>query len=194
MSQPGGGRKAERSGRYHHGVRTARPIPRLLGGLVFVAAATGCGRRINPEPPPRGSPAVPSPSVAAYVPGLGELMTFNQMRHAKLWLAGEARNWPLAAYELDELREGFDDVVRYHPTHKDVPLPIAELVPKMVKEPLEEVGNAIRDRDPAAFARSFDALTDACNRCHEAANFGFNVVKRPATNPFPNQSFAPERP
>jgi hypothetical protein len=42
-----------------------------------------------------------------YVPGLGELMSANQMRHAKLWFAGEAGNWPLAAYDLDELKEGF---------------------------------------------------------------------------------------
>jgi len=40
----------------------------------------------------------PSPS---YAPGLGEIMTFTQMRHAKLWLAGEAENWELAAYETD---------------------------------------------------------------------------------------------
>jgi hypothetical protein len=121
-------------------------------------------------------------------------MTFNQMRHAKLWFAGEAGNWPLASYELKELREGFGDVVRYHPTQEGAPLPISELVPKMINEPLDEVGKAVRNRDSAAFARSFDALTDACNRCHQAANFGFNVVKRPTDNPFSNQSFAPAHP
>src|SRR5690242_1138313 len=34
----------------------------------------------------------------AYVPGLGEMMTLQQMRHVKLWLAGEAGNWELAGY------------------------------------------------------------------------------------------------
>ncbi|MGE5413642.1 MAG: hypothetical protein ACM3NW_05660, partial [Syntrophomonadaceae bacterium] len=51
----------------------------------------------------------PTPTAAAAAvepPGLGELMTFNQMRHAKLWFAGEAGNWKLARYELDELGEG----------------------------------------------------------------------------------------
>lgn len=51
-------------------------------------------------------------------------MTFNQMRHTKLWLAGEAGNWRLAQYELGGLGEGFDGVVRHHPTHKDSPVPI----------------------------------------------------------------------
>jgi hypothetical protein len=36
-------------------------------------------------------------------PGLGEIMSANQMRHVKLWFAGEAGNWPLASYEVDEL-------------------------------------------------------------------------------------------
>jgi len=52
-----------------------------------------------------------------YEPGLGELMSLQQMRHDKLWRAGRAQNWALAGYELDELGEGFDDVVRFHPTH-----------------------------------------------------------------------------
>ena len=57
----------------------------------------------------------------AYAPGLGEIMTLQQMRHTKLWLAGEAGNWDLAAYEIKELGEGFDDVVKFHPTHEESP-------------------------------------------------------------------------
>jgi hypothetical protein len=37
-------------------------------------------------------------------------MTLQQIRHAKLWFAGEARNWDLAGYELGELKAGFEDV------------------------------------------------------------------------------------
>ena len=44
------------------------------------------------------------------------------MRHTKLWLAGQAGNWSLAAYEIKELAEGFDDVVKMHPTHEDSPV------------------------------------------------------------------------
>src|SRR6516165_1897897 len=54
-----------------------------------------------------------------YVPGLGEIMTLNQMRHVKLWYAGQNANWALASYELDELNEGLDDAAKFHPTHKD---------------------------------------------------------------------------
>jgi hypothetical protein len=123
-------------------------------------------------------------------PGLGEIMTLNQMRHAKLWRAGEAQNWSLAAYELDELQEGFDDVVRFHPTHKDSPLPLSELVPKIMAEPMQQVRRAVDSKDRDAFGVAYDGLTKACNSCHQATNFGFNVVKRPTdASWFSNQDF-----
>jgi hypothetical protein len=126
-----------------------------------------------------------------YVPGLGEIMSLTQMRHAKLFFAGEQSNWPLARYELDELREGFDDVVRFHPTHEGSPLPLKDLVPRILTKPLDDLDRAIEARDPEAFVTAFDALTAGCNSCHQAANFGFNVVRRPTGTWFGNQDFAP---
>ena len=35
----------------------------------------------------------------AYHPELGEQMLTIQIRHARLWFAGEAKNWTLAAFE-----------------------------------------------------------------------------------------------
>jgi len=128
---------------------------------------------------------------AAY-PGLGEIMSANQMRHTKLWFAGEADNWPLAAYEVDELNEGFADVVRLHPTHKDSPQPLRDLVPALIDAPLEQLRSAIDARDKDRFEAAFDALTAACNACHRATHFGFNVVQRPTANPYTNQRFEPE--
>ena len=126
----------------------------------------------------------------SYKPGLGELMNFTQMRHAKLWFAGQERNWQLARYEWDELQEGFDDVVRFHPSHKDSPLPLSLLVPKIMTQPMGDVRDAIRAHDEQAFVAAYDELTAGCNSCHQAANFGFNVVKRPSgASWFSNQAF-----
>ena len=157
--------------------------------LVAVAALSGeaaCAR-------PSTSAASSNASPEAYVPGLGEIMSLQQMRHVKLWLAGEAENWDLAAYELDELGEGFDDVVRIHPTHKDSPVAPKDAIPRMMNEPLSALRSAVDKKDAAAFAQAYDALTAACNNCHQATNFGFNRVQKPATNPYPNQAFAPAR-
>jgi hypothetical protein len=131
---------------------------------------------------------------AGYKPGLGELMNFTQMRHAKLWFAGQAQNWRLAQYEVDEIQEGLDDVVRFHPVHKDSPLPLSLLVPKIMNQSLADVREAIRAHDSQAFVAAYDELTAGCNSCHQAANFGFNVVKRPSgPSWFSNQEFAAGR-
>lgn len=126
---------------------------------------------------------------SGYVPGLGEIMSLTQMRHIKLGLAGEAGNWPLAAYELDELKEGFADVATFHPTHDHTP--IVPLLEQLTGAPLQQVSDAISARDGARFNAAYDALTRACNACHTAAHFSFNVVTRPTSNPYTNQRFEP---
>jgi hypothetical protein len=120
-------------------------------------------------------------------------MTLAQTRQSKMWFAGEAGNWKLAAYELDELKEGFADVVRYHASHKNSPVPIDQAVETMMTEPLSELGQAIEKKDRALFEKTYDTVTEGCNACHQATDYGFIVVQRPKSNPFSNQSFAPER-
>jgi hypothetical protein len=152
--------------------------------LVFVAF-TGCSRQKQP---------VPSAADPVYTPGLGEIMTLTQMRHTKLWFAGHAENWPLASYEMDELKEGLEDAVTFHPAHKDSPLPIPDLIDKIMTVPVKNLGEAVAAKDPKQFTAAFDDLTAACNQCHMAANFGFNIVTRPTANPYTNQNFQPVRP
>lgn len=146
--------------------------------ILIVVAASACQKA--PE--------------ASYVPGLGELMAGQQVRHAKLWFAGENENWRLAAYEVDELKEGFDDVVKLHPVLEDSHIPVSKLVPTIIEGPLGEVDAAVEARDKARFETAFDKLTAACNQCHQAANFGFNVVRRPTAPPFSNQEFGVVKP
>ena len=155
-----------------------RDVIRRAVVVVIIAIASllsaACGRQSAPE---------------TYVPGLGEMMSLQQMRHVKLWFAGQAENWELAAYEIDELGEGFDDIVKFHPTHKDSPVAPKDAIPRMVTEPLKELRAAIDKKDARAFVPAYDALTAACNSCHQATNFTFNTVQTPTTNPYPNQVF-----
>jgi hypothetical protein len=128
---------------------------------------------------------------AGYVPGLGEFMTATQMRHSKLWFAGQAGNWALASYELDEIKEGFADITRFHPTHPGSPVPIREILPKLMAAPLARLQVAIRSQNLDKFDEAFDSLTASCNACHQAEKFGFNVIIRPSSNPYTNQDFSP---
>src|SRR6187200_1057483 len=57
-----------------------------------------------------------------YFPGLGDFMARIQVTHAKLWLAGEAKNWELAEYEVGEIKETFSDVQDYVPRYRNIPV------------------------------------------------------------------------
>jgi hypothetical protein len=126
-----------------------------------------------------------------YASGLGEIMSLQQMRHIKLWLAGAAKNWPLADYELDELKEGFDDVIKFFPVKDD--MPIGQMASATAMPVLPEVKSAIEARDAGKFAAAFDKLTAACNACHQSSNHAFIVIQRPTSSPYSNQSFTPKK-
>jgi hypothetical protein len=131
------------------------------------------------------------PAKESYASGLGEIMSLQQMRHLKLWFAGAAKNWPLADYELDELKEGFDDVIKFFPVKDD--MKIADMAQSTAVPVLDDVKKAIDAKDGTKFAAAFDKLTAACNACHEATNHGFIVIQRPTSSPYTNQSFTPKK-
>jgi len=159
----------------------AAPSLVALATVLAVAASQGAPMHDHRAPTRAGA--------AARGPGLGEIMSLQQMRHSKLWFAGSAGNWPLADYELDELKEGFDDVRKLFPTHEGVRLtPLLDVVAKAA---MPDLAKAIAAQDGAKFTAAFDVLTAACNSCHQAAKRAFIVIQRPASQPYGNQSFAP---
>jgi len=121
--------------------------------------------------------------VQAYKPGLGEFMLGIQVHHAKLWCAGNARNWKLAAFELDEIKEAIIAIREYN---KDRP-EIAFL--PMISPALDSLDRAVSAKDVSAFKNSFTLLTNTCNNCHVATKHEFNVIKIPDIPPFSNQDF-----
>ena len=161
---------------------------RRRGLFAVVALATLAAAGATQAASMHRHPAA-APREAARGPGLGEIMSLQQMRHSKLWFAGSAGNWPLANYELDELKEGFDDVRKLFPTHDGVRLtPLLDVVEKAA---MPDLAKAVAAQDAAKFADAFDGLTAACNGCHQGAKRGFIVIQRPTSLPYSNQSFAP---
>jgi hypothetical protein len=135
--------------------------------------------------------AAAQPANEAYEPGLGEFMTATQLRHAKLWFAGKSRNWPLAAYEIDEIKEGLQDATKLHATHEGIP--VADMI-KMILDPkIERLEKAIEAKNSAQFIAAFDELTNGCNSCHAKAGKPYIRIQRPNVAPLSNQDFAPQR-
>jgi hypothetical protein len=131
------------------------------------------------------------PAKAPYEPGLGEFMTATQLRHAKLWFAGKNNNWGLAAYEIDEIKEGLDDAARLHATFDGVP--VAEMIKTIIDPRIEGMEKAVEARSSNQFVAAFDELTNGCNSCHAAAGKPFIRIQRPSEPPLSNQNFAPAK-
>lgn len=123
-------------------------------------------------------------------PETAVLMTQVQIHHAKLYHAGHARNWELAAYSLHEINEALQAVQTHNDQFEDFPTPLSEVVPPLVGPPLGEIHGAIRARDGARFDAAFESLTSACNSCHAMLDHGFIRIREPAAAEFTNQSFA----
>ena len=120
-----------------------------------------------------------------YKPGFGEFMSAIQAHHAKLWYAGKNENWKLADFEIHELLEAVEDIGHYQAGR-----PESKMI-GMILPALDSVGNALAQKSPSQFERSYTALTNACNNCHRETQFGFNVVRVPESPSFPNQDFSP---
>ena len=88
--------------------------------------------------------AAAQPAKEPYEPGLGEFMTATQLRHAKLWFAGKQNNWDLAAYEIDEIKEGLEDAARLFPTFDGIP--VAEMIKTIIDPRIEELEKAVEQR------------------------------------------------
>jgi hypothetical protein len=133
-------------------------------------------------------PASQAPAPKLWQPGLGEYMVGIQRHHAALFLAGQAGNWELASFELKELEEGFQDARDFQPLHEkvDVKSLLDSILPPVMK-PLHE---SIEKADKQLFAKGFEALSSACNGCHQAANVPVIEIVEPTGMPTVNQRYA----
>src|SRR5437868_12180386 len=114
---------------------------------------------------------------SAYHPELGEQMLTIQIRHARLWFAGKAQNWTLAAFELQEIKEAFDAVAEQNPEHAIFqPQRLADILPAMTKAPITALRDAIDHGNKAEFEKAYDGLSAACTGCHKTAGNDFLII------------------
>jgi hypothetical protein len=146
--------------------------------VLFIGAAS----------PLQADEQTPSNAQEHYVPRLNDMMVETQLRHFKLWYAGLVQNWPLANYELTQIRNVIADTRRLHPNSGGSAL-------STMTPPADDLDDAIKAKDSAKFAKAFTRLTAACNACHESTGFGFIKIREPRlspleTSPFTDESFS----
>ena len=142
-------------------------------------------------PAPSAAPAAGAAAPKVYVPGLEQFMNVILTEHNKLWFAAQAGNWPLADYELGEIKEIMGDVQDHVPVFKN--LPLAQMIDAVITKEIVDLEKAIAAKDFKKFAAGYDALNKACNACHAGTENGFVVIKRPTTPAFTNQDYAPRK-
>ena len=135
--------------------------------------------------------------VKGYVPQLADLMNeAMQVHHAKLWFAGHASNWVLAAYEVKkiketiiEIKESIVDIQVASPQWQHVP--VGEML-RSFDSNLDAVDQAVKAKNAAKFDTAYHDLTATCNACHARAGQSQIRIMAPLPNsgsPFPDQDF-----
>jgi hypothetical protein len=120
-----------------------------------------------------------------YQPRLGDIMNAVQLRHMKLWFAGKALNWELAAYELRQIMAGLSEAASLYPG-----IPVSNIT--TMANPVRSIADAIEAKDIGRFTRAFVEMTDGCNACHKSTGRAFIVMRTPWEQPFSNQVFPPQ--
>lgn len=168
---------------------------RSLAAAVFAAMVLPLAGLAQSPTPPASAPSAEKPAPAApkaYIPGPEQFMAVILSQHAKLWYAGRARNWPLAEFELGEIKEVMGDLQDLYPVFKN--LPFADMLDAVITKEIVDLEKAIEAKDVGQFAAGYDRLTQACNACHAGTGKEFVVIRRPVGGrPFPNQEFKPRK-
>jgi hypothetical protein len=170
-------------------MKTRYSIAALLAGSFGLAASAIAFATAAP------APAAPPPpmQILEFKPAFDDLMTMLvQPRHTKLWLAGQQRNWTLAAFQLNELRGALLRIGQTIPKYRT--FSVEATVGSIFQPKIQAMNAAIASQNPAQFNTAFGELTTACNICHEGMEHPFLVIKVPdasAAAAYPNQDFRP---
>ncbi len=131
-------------------------------------------------------------SLKSYAPGLGEYMSTIQLHTAKLWFAGQAANWKLAKYELDELGETIAaaEALRAKKNNVDITAVLQSL--RQTQLPLLE--RAVSVKSLRAFNNAYHETLAACNGCHRPAGYEFIHIIVPTREPVTDQQWKAANP
>jgi hypothetical protein len=160
--------------------------------LAVALASAASAVAVAQNAPAPGASAAPRPglTILEFKPAMDDLMTMLvQPRHIKLYYAGQAKNWRLAGFELNELRGALARIGRTIPTYRNIGVDTA--VGSIFADSIKSVDAAIKAGDSAQFATAYGEMTAACNACHTGMEHSFLVIKVPDGAIYPDQEFKP---
>src|SRR5215475_12189063 len=152
----------------------------LAGALALTASVLAVAQNAAPE---AAAPSRPGLVILDFKPAMDDLMTMLvQPRHIRLYYAGEAKNWRLAGFEVNELRGALARIGRTIPNYRNINVDSA--VGAIFADKLDA---AVKAGDLAQFTTAYGEMTAACNDCHKGMEHPFLVIKVPDAGNFPDQ-------
>jgi hypothetical protein len=110
-------------------------------------------------------------SLRGVVPDQSHVMKDIAYHFSNLWFAGQARNWPLAGFYLNETRSHLRWAVRIRPVRRTTngEIDLRGILDAMDRSLLTGVQRTIEARDLAAFSKAYRDTLSGCYACHQAA-------------------------
>ena len=165
----------------------------LVAALLLLGGSYGCNRDGRHPPASDGAPRREGPEnadqddeddVAQPSRHLGEMMAEIGRRLERSGRSVQAGRWELAAYDIEELEEVFEDELALFVSADDA-LDIGKVAALFARTHLPTLEQAITARDRTAFERAFATTTEGCNSCHRAANHPYIEVPSGIGEPIP---------
>jgi hypothetical protein len=135
----------------------------VVAGFVVAASLAGCAT--TPAPAPAREPAV------AQARRLGDAMDEAGRRFRRASRAVQSNRWDLAAYDLHELDEIFDEDLANSQWHGKPEL--GRLAVQLRANQLTGLHAAVTAHDRVGFAAAVAATARACNDCHKQADVAY---------------------
>ncbi len=120
---------------------------------------------------------------SVYTPGFGETMGDIQTHHAKLWYGGLNGNWKLAEFEIHEIGELFDNLIKYQSSRKET-----EYL-SLMSPSIKNIIKVIKEKNIEKFKKGFIQLTNSCNECHIKTKYEFVRIIVPRGDQMGNQKY-----
>ena len=122
------------------------------------------------------------------VPGQSHAMIDVGYHMANLWFAVERKNWPFAAFEVDETRNRIRWTIRINPVRKDPdgkPVDLKNIYDAIDTSSMASLKQAVEKQDSAGFVAAYRQMLESCYACHKASG---KPYLRPAIPSAPPQT------
>ncbi len=149
-----------------------------MAGLLAMATGMGCRHKSHGEIN-RQQARIDSLTdlLQQLKPGLGEFMVQLKYHHDQLAEAISIKSSGRAAYEVDEMKEVTEKLIKLHINNDKLVKPFPVFFEKYLQAPLASLANAADKKDIPALQFNFEALTNNCNSCHHENGMGFMEIR-----------------